>query len=285
MSDAPLVQTLPASGRKAGIVQKLDYAETQQQELGQALFDSHKVGHELPQYVAQRAAAVLAEACECFDHLACDLIEHYLLSGNRASLRNQYEKRGAYFPFYLGQLIPGRPGLFPHFRDVYRPIYDALRDFVRAMDQNLTLPGTSLQVRKLRIIRQMVNEKKHSRVLEYQAVQGERLFVEGENGSFLFLDKNFRNDHPAVRIALPEGQARRVPAYRFACNGSDVAETCGTAVHGTQMMIDRFYDLFFAPTPERAYKPEPPPIVMRMPMSPEDAVKFRPIQIDGQHSN
>lgn len=107
-------------------------------------------------------------------------------------------------------------------------------------------------------------------------MQTRDVFVEGATGSFLF-PENLRNGDPRFSVRLPENPVgRRAVAYRFAYNGLDVADTRLYAVHATQQVMDAFYDKFFASTPERAYKPEPPPVVTRVEMTSEQVAKFNP---------
>ena len=252
---------LPFPTRKAGIAEKLAYAESQRTLLDQALWDSYKEEGSLPRFVSQTAESILSNARECFDHLGRDLIECHLVPVAKPSFRIAYigGKIRQYFPFYPGQLSNPQAA-FHQFKTANRSIYDELRFLVDAMDNNLSLLNTSHAVRKFRIIQEMVNEKKHSRVLAYDSVANERMFVQGSSGSCLF-DKDFRNDHPNIQILLPRGfSSKRVAAYRFSCNGMDVSDLCLFASHATAMLMDLFYDKFFSATAP-VFQPEPPPTI------------------------
>jgi hypothetical protein len=93
------------------------------------------------------------------------------------------------------------------------------------MDKNLSISNTSHRVAMVRLIADMVNEKKHDKVLEYRSDAGEKIFIEGERGSYLF-SKGFTNDHPNLKVMLPaDAIPREVAAYRFACNGLEVGRS------------------------------------------------------------
>lgn len=256
---------LPFPQRKAGVIEKLNYAEAQRKLLDKAIFDSYKVEGELPRFVSQTAETILANARECFDHLGQDLIEGHLLSFAKRSFRDSYVngKSRHYFPFYSTQLS-NQKWAFAQFKTVNRAIFDELLAFTTAVENNQFLINTSHEAKKFRVIQEMVNEKKHSRVLAYEAAEGEKIFVEGANGSFLF-DKGFRNNNPNMQMVLPDGfKPRKVAAYRFACNGLDVSHLCLFASHATAMIMDVFYNRFFQAT-EPVFKPEPPPVITVVP--------------------
>ena len=252
---------LPFPKRKAGIITTLDYAESQRQTLGLAENDSYKAQGALPKFVAQIAGNILADARQCFDQLGKDLIESHLLPVAKAKFVRDYNsgKMRTYFPLYETMLSQPN-GIFRLFKSANRAVYDELHSFITAMDKNYCISNTSHRVAIVRVVADMVNEKKHNKVLEYRVAPGEKTFIEGEGGSFLFA-KGFKNDNPHVRVMLPAGAVPRpVAAYRFAYNGLDVSDVCLSAVHGTQMIMDIFYDRFFEGT-EKVFKPEPPPTI------------------------
>ena len=209
---------------------------------------------------------------QCFDQLGKDLIEGHLLPVAKARFVKAYHSGEVktYFPLYETMLSQPK-GTFYLFRSANRAVYDELLSFIEAMDKNLCISNTSHRVAMVRHIANMVNEKKHNKVLEYRADPDEKIFVEGEGRSFLFA-KGFKNDSPNVRVRLPAGAVPRlVAAYRFAYNGLDVSDVCLFAVHGTQMIMDIFYDRFFEGT-EKVFKPEPPPTITLRSLAPPGLV-------------
>jgi hypothetical protein len=271
-----MIALLPKPVRKAEIVESLDYAEKLRNQISDATTGSYKVEGSVPKFISQMAGDVLARSRECFDHLGKDLIEAHLLPVADAKLAADYKsgkmtssKSGdliTYFPYYTSMLEqPHR--LFHRFKKANRAIYDKLGWFVGGIDRNGTLPGTSFRMRQFRTVADMVIEKKHGRVMygrtmEYNVEPGEKLFMQDGDSSFVF-DKGFRNDNPNFKIVLPpDAPSRLVPAYRFTGSGIDVYDLCLFAVHGTQLVMDTFYDAFFEPTAERAFKPDIPTITV-----------------------
>jgi hypothetical protein len=264
---------LPASLRKHGISDKLEFASQQWQELGRILQDAQLNDEMLPRFVSQIAEGILANAVECFDHLGQDLLEFHLLPNAPESLRKRYEagKVTSYFPFYLPQLL-NKEAVFSQFKAINPWIYDQLREFVRAMDSDLLLMNYH-RTRLFRTIKQMVNEKKHSRVLRYEAIPNEKVFVAGSESTFIF-DKGFRNDNPMLRIVLPEAAVqKRAPAFRFVSNSMDVSDLCHFAVLATPHVMDTFYDRFFLGG-IKVHKPDPAPTITTKLCTPEEEAQY-----------
>lgn len=257
---------LPFPTRKAGIIEKIAYAENERLRLGAAIFDSYKPGGEGVRYVSQIAENILGCTRECFDHLGKDLIEGRLLPYSSQKFQRDYAAgRGKhYFPYYPTQLTNPKGSAFAEFKKINRPIFDELLAFVYAIEQKQCIYNTSHQVGQFRIIQEMVNDKKHSHVLEHKVGDKDKVFVYSKSGSYLF-DADFRNDDPNMQIVLPEDRVtRRVGSYRFAHNGISVEHLCLFACHGTAMVMDIFYDKYFQAT-EKVHKLEPPPVVTSMP--------------------
>jgi hypothetical protein len=165
--------------------------------------------------------------------------------------------------------------IFHQFKKANRDIYDRLEWFVKGIELNGLLPNTFFQMQRFRLVADMVNEKKHSRVIEYNVEPNEKIFVGSEGDSFLF-DKDFRNDHPNIRVRLPvNSSARRVAAYRFAANGIDVYDLCLFAVHATQIVMDVFYDAYFEPG-EKVFKPDVPIVTTGLATDFPDPLKVEP---------
>ncbi len=144
---------LPFPQRKAGVIQKLDYAEAQRELLDKALWDSFKVDGALPKFVSLTAESILSNARECFDHLGQDLIEAHLLPFANKSFQDAYRsgKSKNYFPFYTTQLS-NKKWAFAQFKIINRPIFEELFAFTTAIANNHYLLNTTHEAKKFRII-------------------------------------------------------------------------------------------------------------------------------------
>lgn len=242
---------LPQPLRKSGVLEKLEYAEKQRNELMDALFGSYETD-ELPKFVSMRAEGVLSNARECFDYLAHDLIEGHLIPAASAKFGASYErgKVKAYFPFYSGQLTQSQ-WPWSQFKTVDKTVFDKLQDFIDAIDQHHLLGNTSFNTQKFRIIQEMVNEKKHSNVTRYDAVAGAAVFYKGPTGSVLLDKATAAIPGLTVGREFGGGEPKLVPAFRFSANSCDVPDLCLFAVSATRIVIDWFYETFFQPTERR----------------------------------
>lgn len=245
------MSTLPRPTRKNDVMDKLAYAEEQRNELARALFDSYETD-ELPKFVSMRAEGVLSNARECFDYLAHDLIVGYLIPQATAKFVERYKqgKEKTYFPFYVDQLTKTQ-WPWHQFKAVEASVFEHLSGFIDAMDKRLLVGYTLFAARDFRVVQEMVNEKKHSNVVQYHAVADAAVFHKGRAGSVV-LDKatagvagfeigpEFRGDNP-----------KSVPEFRFVSNGRDVLKLCLFAVAATRTVMDWWYETHFQPTENR----------------------------------
>ena len=119
-----------------------------------------------------------------------------------------------------------------------------------------SIADTSFNAFYFRVIQEMVNEKKHSQVLQYSRGNSDQSFYYHESGSFLF-DGDFKNDDPHIQIVFNENTNRRlVDSYYFTSNKRDVLKLCSFACHATAYVMDLFYDRIFSETERKIVTPE-----------------------------
>jgi hypothetical protein len=255
----------PIASRKPGVIQNLDYAEDRYQALSTQMWDAIADDLPDPKYISQEIGSILATTRECFDHLAKDLIEQILLPHATDTVRSEYSKgqkgkyKSNYFPFRLGQIKHQSSNIFSLSSRFYPDLYIHLKQFIEAIDNDLCLVNTSLRVRTLRDLVDIVNSKKHSNIIEYKRRENEKIFLRGQSGSCMF-DKEFRNDDPNFRICLPtDAKPKRAPDYIFPFNNQDIMDFTSSSMHVTKMVMDIFYDAFFEPG-EKVNKPDVPTV-------------------------
>jgi hypothetical protein len=206
-----------------------------------------------PKYISQEIGNILATTRECFDHLAKDLIEEVLLPHTTDTTRNEYSKgqkgkyKSNYFPFRLGQIKNQATNIFS-LSSKFRPdLHAHLAQFIEAIDNDFCISNTSLRVRVLRDLVDIVNSKKHSTIIEYKRRDDQKLFIQGGSGAYMF-DKDFRNDDPSFRILLPtDAKPKLAPDYIFPFNDQDIMNFASSCIHTSKMVMDIFYDAFFEP--------------------------------------
>lgn len=238
--------TLPNSARFEGIKEKLEYAEKQRTDLTEALFGTYEGDQPLPHFLRQTAEGILGHARECFDHLGLDLIEGYLLPSADAAFIADYRagKSTHYFPFFATQLTNPK-NAFQRFKQVSPAIFSELEILITSMDAKAKLPMTIFDAADFRVLREMVNDKKHSRVMEYQVVADQSVYARGPAGTVIMDKSQF--SVPGLKIGQAFGgrSPKSVPAYKFA-NGKDIPNFCLFATRATAIVINNFYANFFA---------------------------------------
>lgn len=238
--------THPNSARFQGIKEKLEYAEKQRTDLTEALFGTYEGDQSLPQFLRQAVEGILGHARECFDHLGLDLIEAHLLPSVDAAFIADYRavKGTHYFPFFSTQLS-NRKNAFQRFKQVSPAIFSELETLITAMDAKAKLPMTMFDAADFRVLREMVNDKKHSRVIEYQVVADQSVYARGLAG-MVIMDKS-QFSVPGLKIGEAFGgrSPKSVPAYKFA-NGKDIPNFCLFATRATAIVMNNFYSKFFS---------------------------------------
>ncbi len=237
---------LPSSARFEGIKEKLEFAEKQRMDLTNALFGAYEGDRPLPQFLRQTAEGILGHARECFDHLAIDLIEEHLLPTADAAFVAEYHsgRSSHYFPFF-GTQLNNPKNAFQRFEQVNPAVFPEVKTLISAMDAKAKLPMTNFDAADFRILREMVNDKKHSRVMEYQVVADQSVYARGPMG-MVIMDKS-QFSVPGMRIGGAFGghSPKSVPAYRFA-NGKDIPHFCLFATRATAIVMNNFYVKFFS---------------------------------------
>ena len=237
---------LPITERFEGIKEKLEYAEKQRMDLTSALFGTYEGNRPLPQFLRQTAEGILGHARECLDHLGLDLIEKHLLPTADAAFLADYHsgRTAAYFPFFATQLSNPK-NAFLRFKQVNPSVFIEVETLIAAMDAKAKLPMTNFDADDFRTLRKMVNDKKHSRVMEYQVVADQSVFARGPMGTVIMDKSQFSVPGTKIGDAFGGHSPKSVPAYRFA-NGKDIPNFCLFATRATAIVMNNFYGKFFS---------------------------------------
>jgi hypothetical protein len=172
-----------------------------------------------PAFLVHTCADIISSARECFDYLGQDIIECHIIpkTSNQRFLQDHSAGRlKAYFPFYDRQV--SRPDSIFHELEAIEP---------------------SLYYVPLVDVKDMVNEKKHDKLI---AVVSQA-------------DQEFLIENPGIKIILPMkaqkgwssfsvetgSKITRATEYRFAHNNEEVGRFCLFATKVTDLVIEGFY--------------------------------------------
>lgn len=236
---------LPTPQRKADIFSKLEYAQHRKNELIDELFLAKKQSRN-PKFLIHTAPDVVATVRETFDYLGKDIIEHYILPNTRNSkLKVDYAagKLKSYFPFHEPQ-IKAPHGNFHELKLIRPSLYFDLVKLSTDIAVKRQVPNTLFNYGWFMNLKDMVNEKKHNRLLAIIFEDNEEILAEGNGVQMIFSKRKLGG---YTIIAEPGMETCEVAEYRFTYNNIEVAEFCEFAVTVTETVMGEFYTNHFAP--------------------------------------
>ena len=237
--------TKPAALRKPDVHSKLAYATHRHQELMSALFEAKKAARD-PAFLVHTCADIIATVRECFDYLSKDIIECHIIAGtkNQRRMREQAANNlRAYFPYYDSQ-VSRSDSVFHELTTIEPPLYQALLDFTASIASGAPIPDTLFTYKELVDVKDMVNEKKHDKLIGIVS-EADREYLIENDAMKLLLPMKDQKGWSSFAVA-PGTQVSRVTEYRFAHNNQEVGKFCLFATKATERVIGEFYQAYFA---------------------------------------
>jgi len=235
----------PHAPRKAEVHSKLGYAKHRQQELMNTLFAAKKSASD-PAFLVHACADIISAARECFDYLGQDIIAAHIVPNTTNPKTSKAFADGtlkAYFPYYAGQ-ITKVDSIYYELKFHTRTLYQDLLDFTSKIASNASIPNTLFNYQMLADVRDMVNEKKHDKLLAVVSeADGEYLI---ENSAIKMILPTKDQKGWSSFVVQPGTQVERVMEYRFAHNGQEAGKFCLFATNATERVINAFYSNHFA---------------------------------------
>lgn len=234
--------------RKADIQSKIAYAKHRHQELMAALFEAKKAATD-PAYLVHNCADIISTARECFDYLGQDIIECHILpiTNNARALQDHAAgKLKAYFPYYSTQ-ITRTDSIFHELSATNPSLYQALLDFATNLANNSPIPNTLFTHKLLLDVKDMVNEKKHDKLIGLVSQAEQEYLLQNEKMNLLIPMKDQKGW--ASFSVEPGTQVSQVTEYRFAYNDQEIGKFCLFATNATEHVITKFYQTYFAQSP------------------------------------
>lgn len=235
----------PHAPRKDDVYSKLAYAKQRHQELMNTLFAAKKSASD-PTFLVHTCADVISAARECFDYLGQDIIAaHIVPNTTNPKTSKAFADRTlkAYFPYYAGQ-ITKVDSIYFELKSHTPALYQDLLEFTSNIASNASIPNTLFNYQMLADVRDMVNEKKHDKLLAVVSeADGEYLI---ENSAFKMILPIKDQKGWSSFVVQPGTQVERVTEYRFAHNGQEVGKFCMFATNATERAINAFYANHFS---------------------------------------
>ncbi|WEM43784.1 hypothetical protein PTW35_08400 [Photobacterium sp. DA100] len=229
--------------RKNDVLSKLDYASDRFNALMTELFTAKKEGRD-PKSLVHAAADVLSNSRECFDYLGQDILETYILplSRNKKILDNHSQgKVKAYFPFYESQLK--KNAIYAELRNTNPVLHQRLLKFAIDIKNNKRISDTLFECGMFEELKDIVNQKKHDRLVALISKQEAELFIEQPESTILIPRDGLQGGN--IVAVNPGTKISKVVEYRFEHNKREVAEFCMFAHRATSIVVRGIYDDFF----------------------------------------
>ncbi|MFH0998100.1 MAG: hypothetical protein V1844_21760 [Pseudomonadota bacterium] len=235
----------PHAPRKDDVSSKLAYAKHRHQELMNTLFAAKKSASD-PTFLVHTCADVISATRECFDYLGQDIIAAHIVPNTtnpKTSKAFADSTLKAYFPYYAGQITKA-DSIYFELKSHTPALYQDLLDFTINIASNASMPDTSFNYQMLADVRDMVNEKKHDKLLAVVSEADGEYLIENSALKMILPIKDQKGWSSFV--IQPGTQVERVTEYRFAHNGQEVGKFCMFATNATERVINTFYANHFA---------------------------------------
>lgn len=236
--------TNPAPRRKQDVISKLAYATHRHQELMNALFEAKKAAKD-PAFLVHTCADILSTSRECLDYLAQDIIECHIIpvtTSQKLKRDHASGKLKVYFPFYESQINKSETPFF-ELRTINPALHQALLDFAHSIDNNASIPNTSFTYKLLLDLKDMVNEKKHDKLIAVVSEADNEYLIENDSMKILLpVSGQSGWSHFSVE---PGSMVQKVTEYRFEFNDEEIGKFCLFTTKMVERIIGDLYQAHF----------------------------------------
>ena len=198
-----------------------------------------------PSHLVHACADIISAARECFDYLGQDIIAgHIVPKTTNTKISKAYADGSlkAYFPYYSGQLTKA-DSIFYELKVHTPALYQDLLDFTSKIASKASIRDTLFNYQMLTEVREMVNEKKHDKLLAVVSEADGEFLIENSALKMILPIKGQKGWSSFV--VNPGTQVERVVEYRFAYNDQEVAKFCLFATNATERVVGAFYTNHF----------------------------------------
>ena len=172
----------PSAQRRADVESKLAYAKHRHQDVMNTLFSAKKSSID-PAFIIHSCGDIISAARECFDYLGQDIIEGYIVPGTTNPKISKAFTGGtlkAYFPYFTNQLTKTDSPFF-ELKSHTPALYQDMLDFTNKIASKSSIPDTLFNYQIFDDVRNMVNEKKHDKLLAVVSAEDAEYLIENSN--------------------------------------------------------------------------------------------------------
>jgi hypothetical protein len=232
--------------RAIQIKDKLGYAESQRHQLMEHMYQAKKAGIEA-KYIVHSASEILSTARECYDYCANDIVDDLLIPHtSKSKLLSRYRagRLKIYFPFYPNELQDNEA--FSELQHTNSALHDHLLRLSYSISKNEQVPNTMLKYGDILQLKDMVNIKKHDRLICVQSLPERELLVESPGMQMIIPSRGQRGWN--TLSVSPGSYVSSVEEFLFEYNNREVGEFCLFATRSTEIILDEIYHKFFNST-------------------------------------
>ena len=226
--------------RFQAIRDKIEYAEHQRQNLMNALYDSKKESKE-PKFIVHTVADILSSTIECYDYCAQDILQEKVinLTKNRNILdRHNKGSLRAYFPFYENELLNTK-NPFSELRITEPLMHEYLVSLAKNIVSTNNIPKTLFKYSDIIRLKNLVNEKKHDRLIAIEANDNQEILIENPNMKIIIPIKEQKGWNKFQ--VSPGLNVSRVTEFRLEFIDEEVSKFCMFATGSTRIILEDIY--------------------------------------------
>lgn len=226
------------------IQDKLQYAEHQRQSLMNTLFVAKKEKKN-PQFIVHTVADILSSSRECYDYCARDIIEEKVIPNTKNQIiidRHNDGKLRAYFPFYRSELT-NKNNPFSELDQIQPFFHNYLLDLADNIDAKNPIPNTLFNYGNIIRLKDIVNEKKHDRLIAIETNEDQEILIENLNMKMIIPVKKQKGWNKFQ--VSPDSDISRVVEYRLEYLDEEVCDFCMFATVSTKIVLEDIYAKYF----------------------------------------
>lgn len=230
------------------IKDKLEYAESLRQQLFDVIFKSHKEKVETKKIIFF-SSTTLSECRECFDYCFYDIFEKFVLpftNINKLIIKNKVGQIKLYFPIFEKQFVTNNGSYLKIILDElnkYNPnLYKYLYDLTKKIENNYDVINTGYKYGTILELINMVNQKKHNKLLAIKNESNQNLFIENHGFKVVFPLKN----SSIKTFEVPKNSiVELIDEFIFEYNNINILDFCMHVVLTSKIILNEIYKNYF----------------------------------------
>jgi hypothetical protein len=223
--------------------EKIAYANHQRQNLMDTLFEAKKEKVD-PEFLVHTASDIMSTSRECYDYCAQDILDIIIIpntSNQRLIDRYKNHSLHVYFPFHENQLTNNHNPFF-ELRAISPDFYNYLITLAQNIETNKQIPNTLFLFGDVLLLKDMVNEKKHNRLIAIEKNEDQEVLVENPSMKMVIPIKEQKGWN-RIQVS-PGSNLSKVVEFRFEAIDKEIAMFCMFATESTRIILDDIYSKY-----------------------------------------